>query len=259
MKPSRVLSTWLALLLLAGTAPVHAQQEPAGEQPPPELTPPPLVPVPPPGEQRPRAGEEKEPSGREPKPPASRPPDGEPSGREPAPPVSTEALPRRDAAPPPEDPVPRVALEVVGGIVGGVVGGAAGVGVGYLLGAPTVGCNNECQVTAAVGGFTGVVLGIPAGTWLGGRVMGGQGRFLATVAGSAVGWGGFLLGTLLLGDDNETLALALLTLPVAGASVGYELSHSAQRRAATEEPAVRVVPVAGFGARGPRLGLLGRF
>jgi hypothetical protein len=173
--------------------------------------------------------------------------------------VSTEALPRRDAAAPPEDPVPRVALEVVGGIAGGVVGGGVGLGAGYLLGAPTVGCSNECQVTALVGGFAGVVLGIPAGAWLGGGLMGGEGRFLATAAGSAVGWGGALLGTLLLGDDNETLALVLLALPVAGATVGYELSHSAQRRAATEEPAVRVVPVAGFGARGPRLGLLGRF
>jgi hypothetical protein len=248
VKPSRALSTWLALLLLAGTAPVHAQQEPTGEQDRPELTPPPLVPVPPPGEQRPRGGEEK-------KPPS------EPAGQEPKPSVSTEALPRRDAALPPEDPVPRVAVEVVGGIAGGVVGGAVGLGVGYLLGAPTVGCNNECQITALVGGAAGMALGMPAGAWLGGRVMDGQGRFLATAAGSAVGWGGALLGTLLLGDDNETLALVLLALPVAGASVGYELSHSAARRAAAaeEEPPVRVVPVAGFGERGARLGLLGRF
>lgn len=254
MKPSRAPCLWLTLLLLVGSAAVQAQEEKPAE---PGLTPPPLVPVPAPGEAPQPGADEPEPSGARPGPEEA--PPSEPPGQEPKPSVSTEALPRKEAAAPPEDPVPRVALEVVGGAAGGLVGGSVGAAAGFLLSTPTMGCTSECRVTVLAGGFAGVALGIPAGAWLSGRLMGGQGRFLATVAGSAVGWGGALLGTLLLGSDNETLSLVLLALPVAGASAGYELSHSARRGAASQEPTVRVMPVAGFGERGPRLGLLGRF
>jgi hypothetical protein len=175
--------------------------------------------------------------------------------------VSEQALPTR-ADPRPEDPVPRVAVEVVGGIAGGVVAGTVGAVAGYLLAAPTVGCD-ECRVVALVGGFTGVLLGIPAGTWVGGNVMGGRGQFLSTAGGSLVGWGGALLGSLLLSasSEDDTLALALLVLPIAGATTGYELSQASERKApeARTSGHVQVIPLAGMTERGPRLGLMGRF
>ncbi|MBZ4420997.1 GlsB/YeaQ/YmgE family stress response membrane protein [Myxococcus sp. RHST-1-4] len=245
----------MAILVLAGTTPARGQEVPENEPaqaPPADLTPPPLLPVPPPGA-----------------------PDGQPrtpgdegtlkaSGNTPAPSVSEGALPSRDAARA-EDPVPRVAVELVGGTAGGLVLGTVGLLAGYLISAPTVGCD-ECRVVSLVGGATGVLLGIPTGTWVGGRLMGGKGHFFPTVGGSAVGWGGALLGSLLLGSaaEDDTLSLLLLLLPVAGATTGYELSHASERHV-TPPPTPRasgqfhVLPVAGMTERGPRLGLMGRF
>jgi hypothetical protein len=158
-----------------------------------------------------------------------------------------------------------VAVELVGGTTGGIAAGTVGVLVGYLLAAPTVGCD-ECRIVSLVGGATGLLLGIPAGTWVGGRLMGGKGRFVSAAGGSLVGWGGALLGSLLLGasSEDDTLALLLLALPLAGATTGYELSHAAERRAAGPPASrtsgqLRVLPVAGMTERGPRLGLMGRF
>ncbi|MFP2961917.1 polymer-forming cytoskeletal protein [Myxococcus sp. 1LA] len=113
---------------------------------------------------------------------------------------------------------------------------------------------------------SGVVVGIPAGTWLGGKLMGGQGTFLATAGGSLVGWGGALLGSALLGigDDDQGGAVALLLLPVVGAVAGYELSSPSEeeRPALTRKASTstfQVVPIAGMSERGPRLGFAGRF
>jgi hypothetical protein len=176
--------------------------------------------------------------------------------------VSEPARPGRAAARA-EDPVPRVAVELVGGTAGGIVAGTVGLVAGYLLALPTVGCD-DCRVVSLVGGFTGVLIGIPAGTWVGGRLMGGKGQFLATAGGSLVGWGGALLGTLVLDTgDSDALSLALLVMPIAGATVGYELSQASAPAAppppVSRQSQVRVVPLAGMTEHGPRLGLMGRF
>ncbi|WP_240359136.1 GlsB/YeaQ/YmgE family stress response membrane protein [Pyxidicoccus trucidator] len=249
VKLPRALSPWLAVLVLSGPGASWGQQAPQeepGQAPASELTPPPLVPIPPPGTADAKPA-----------------PEGAESGGEdaPTPSVSEQALPGR-AAVPPKDPVPRVAMEVVGGTAGGLIAGTVGLAAGYVLALPTVGCD-ECRVVALVGGFTGVLMGIPAGTWLGGRLMGGKGQFLATAGGSLVGWGGALLGSLLLSDaaDSDALALALLVMPIAGATAGYELSNPSERPPAVPRASerVRVLPVAGMTERGPRLGLMGRF
>lgn len=272
MKPPRALSTWLAVLVLAGTGPAWGQDAPGaeasraeqaqapgaepGRAPASELTPPPLVPVPPPGTpDRPSRS----------KPPPEDEPSREPSGREEtsAPSVSEPARPGRAAARA-EDPVPRVAVEFVGGTAGGIVAGTMGLVAGYLLALPTVGCD-DCRVVSLVGGFTGVLIGIPAGTWAGGRLMGGRGQFISTAGGSLVGWGGALLGSLLLNDsgDNEAVAIALLVLPIVGATAGYELSNTpgldTPPPRASSQAQLRVVPLAGMTEHGPRLGLMGRF
>ncbi|MCP3144332.1 GlsB/YeaQ/YmgE family stress response membrane protein [Pyxidicoccus xibeiensis] len=245
MKPSRVLSTWLAVLLLTGSGMASGQevpQEEPAQAPTPELTPPPLIPVPAPGTSDT---------------PSRTPPPDEEAPR--TPPPAPEGARPSVAAARPEDPVPRVAVELVGGTAGGVVVGTLGLVAGYLLSAPTVGCD-ECRVVSLVGGFTGVLVGIPTGTWLGGRLMGGRGQFLATAGGSLVGWGGALLGSLLMGAsaEDDALALALLVLPVAGAATGYELSQP-EAPAPRASQSLRVIPLAAMTERGPRLGLMGRF
>jgi hypothetical protein len=247
VKLSRALCPWLAVLVLAGSGASWGQQVPpdeTGRTPAPELTPPPLISAPAPDRTSP---------------PADEPPRGEDA---PSPAVSEQALPGR-AAMPPKNPVPRVAVELVGGATGGLLAGTVGLATGYVLALPTVGCD-DCHVVAFVGGFTGVLLGIPAGTWVGGRLMGGKGQFLATAGGSLVGWGGLLLGSLLLGDagDNDVLSLGLLLMPMVGATAGYELSNPSELGTATAPRAaerVQVLPVAGMTEQGPRLGLMGRF
>ncbi|MCP3104044.1 GlsB/YeaQ/YmgE family stress response membrane protein [Myxococcus sp. K15C18031901] len=247
--------TWpplLVLLLLSGPRGAWGQEATEAEEarvPAPELTPPPLVPISP-GDAARQAPEDDDDAREAPARPA----------------VGEHALPRRELATRGEDPVPRIAVEAVGGVAGGAVGGTLGLVAGYLLGAPTVGCD-ECHVVSLVGGLAGVLVGIPAGTWVGGKVMGGKGTFLATTAGSLVGWGGALLGSAVLGlgDDDKTLAALLLILPLAGATTGYELSQQdallqpPPTPVPTHQKAVRVMPLAGMTEHGPRLGLMGRF
>ncbi|AGC47840.1 hypothetical protein MYSTI_06567 [Myxococcus stipitatus DSM 14675] len=249
MRLSRTLSAGFAVLLLSSTGFARAQVAPENEpaqSPAPELTPPPLVPAPQDAPYAaPRSLEESA---------ASAGTGTEGQGR-----------PGLNPAVTAEDPVPRVAVEFIGGTTGGIAGGAVGLLVGYLIGAPTVGCD-ECQVVSLVGGLTGVLIGVPAGTWVGGRLMDGKGTFLATAGGSLVGWGGALLGSAILGldEDDQAVSALLLLLPIIGATTGYELSHQANRPVTPPPPSradtgVRLMPVAGMGEHGARLGLMGRF
>ncbi|MFB1480023.1 GlsB/YeaQ/YmgE family stress response membrane protein [Corallococcus sp. RDP092CA] len=247
MKRTR-LSPLLALLLVSGLAsaqgaPAEPAQAPAGS-----LTPPPLVGAP-----------------DEDVPP---PPDVASGAEVPArAAVPAEALPSVKATPAAKDPVPRVAVEVLGGAAGGIVGATVLGSVGYLLGSATVGCD-ECLVMAAAGAGAGAIIGIPVGTYAGGHFMGGRGRVGATVAGSMVGWGAtFLALTLLNSGGAEAPAAvnaALFILPVVGASAGFELSHGKVLRQeaamqAPPTPAVHLMPVATYSSKGPHLGLMGSF
>ncbi|RKG93070.1 GlsB/YeaQ/YmgE family stress response membrane protein [Corallococcus terminator] len=239
----------LALLLVSGLA--SAQEAPAepATAPTGSLTPPPLV----------GAAEEDVP------PPPDITSQGDvSSGARPS--VTAGALP--DARPPPsKDPVPRVAVEVLGGASGGVVGATVLGSFGYLLGSATVGCD-ECLVMAVAGAAAGALIGIPVGTYAGGRFMNGRGRLGPTVAGSMVGWGATLLGISLVNsggsDAPPAVNAALFILPVVGASVGYELTHSSAMRVEeasrqSRSQGVTLMPVATYGAKGPHLGLLGSF
>ncbi|WP_223637321.1 GlsB/YeaQ/YmgE family stress response membrane protein [Corallococcus sp. EGB] len=181
--------------------------------------------------------------------------------------VPAEALPSVKAAPVAKDPVPRVAVEVLGGAAGGVVGATVLGSVGYLLGSATVGCD-ECLVMAAAGAGAGAIIGIPVGTYAGGRLMDGRGRVGPTVLGSLVGWGAtFLALTLVNSGGTETppaVNAALFILPVVGASAGFELSHAKVLRQeaapqAAPTPSVHLMPVATYSNKGPHLGLMGSF
>lgn len=239
----------LLLLALLGASAASAQEAVPVSAPAPALPPPPLVSAP------------------EEDTPLAPPPRAEPFAAGP----SLDALPPQGEVIPrqyvpgtwDERIVPRVGLEVVGGAAGGFVGGGAGFLLGLALGATTVGCTDEaCLVTALVGGLAGLGLGVPAGTYLGAALLDGRGTFAAAIGGSILGWGGTLLGLLATGSSSDALSVALLMLPVAGASVAYEISHAnhfPQALPATAAASPRVVPLAGFTPSGPRLGLAGIF
>ena len=241
------------LVLSSGQNAAWAQEPPASEParaPASELTPPPLVPAPSGWDAPTRRDDDASEDAR---------PSQETQGTTA---VNEQALPDKAHARP-ADPVPRVAVEFVAGAGGGLIAGSVGLVTGLIVGASTVGCN-ECGIVASVGGFTGVLVGIPAGAWLGGKLMGGRGTFLGTAGGSLVGWGGALVGSALLGigDNDPGGAVFLLLLPVVGAVAGYELSSPEEERPALTRKApstFQVVPLAGMGERGPRLGLAGRF
>ncbi|WP_226994200.1 GlsB/YeaQ/YmgE family stress response membrane protein [Myxococcus hansupus] len=252
MKPSRALSTGLALLLFWSQGVAWAQtptpSEPA-QAPATELTPPPLVPAPGGLDAPTRHGIAED----------SATPREDTEGAN----APHEQAPAAQVYTRPADPVPRITVEFASGVAGGLAAGTAGLVLGFLLGSATVGCD-ECAIVAAVGGSSGVLLGIPAGTYLGGRMMGGKGSFLGTLGGSLVGWGAFALGTAVVGDRdiNPGIAVVMLMLPIAGAVTGYELSSQrnilkeSQREASSQ---VRLVPVAGMTSHGARLGLMGSF
>lgn len=163
VKVSRARSIGLAVLLLSGQGSAWAQEAPAASEPArapaPELTPPPLIPA---------QDDWDAPTFRD----GDAPPGQETEGPHS---VSEQALPDKGRARP-ADPVPRVAVEFVAGAGGGIVAGTVGLVTGFLVGASTVGCD-ECGIVAGVGGLSGLVVGIPAGTWLGGKLMGGQGTW----------------------------------------------------------------------------------
>ncbi|WP_426754420.1 GlsB/YeaQ/YmgE family stress response membrane protein [Myxococcus sp. Y35] len=253
MKPSRALSAGLTALVLWGQGAAWAQEpvpsEPA-QAPATELTPPPLISAPASTDVPTRPGA----SGDD----AFSLQEADGTGS-----LDEQALPNQAHARA-SDPVPRIAVEFVAGTGGGIVAGTLGLLAGYLVGASTVGCD-ECGIVAGVGGLSGVLVGIPAGTWLGGRLMGGKGTFLGTAGGSLVGWGAMAIGSAVIGadEDNAGVTAALLLLPVVGAVTGYELSSQSRastpvsKREASRQ--VQVVPVAGMTEHGARLGLMGRF
>jgi hypothetical protein len=122
----------------------------------------------------------------------------------------------------------------------------------------------DSSVVLAFGlGVAGLVGGTALGVTAGGFLMGGEGRFLPTLAGAALG---MVAGVLVAFPAGSAIdggwIIPVLTLPVTGAIIGYELSHSAkrERRAAMMGLRVEVVPVVSVRRSGGLVaGLAGRF
>jgi hypothetical protein len=177
-----------------------------------------------------------------------------------------EIIPREDLELLPESPrfAPgRVALEAVGGAVGGL---GLGIGSAFAIAglfAISGGCDEACAIVASLLALPAIALGIPLGVYLAGGLMEGQGRFLPALGGMFAGIG----ATLLVGaSGNEAVTtLAALTLPIAGAVIGYELSHPDMPSHdgygdRYTRSGFQVMPVLGVTARGGFLGgLSGRF
>jgi len=157
-----------------------------------------------------------------------------------------------------------LSLGLVGGLAGGLGLGAAGFFAG--IGINQSGCVElGCLVMPGLLGGSGVILGIPLGTYVVGRLTGGQGTLLSTLLGSAVGWAaGILSGMLLYAGtgDSDTLVGPLLIMPVVGATLFYQLSHADHAPRPKPSPRtsrIQVMPVAGYSDGGARLGLVGSF
>lgn len=137
----------------------------------------------------------------------------------------------------------RYAAEVGGGYAGALGGGLVGGGIGFASGLIYVWATDSSSsgifTLVSIAGFTaiGTVIGattaLPYGVHWGGNATGANGSLGATylggAAGVAVGLGGYYL-TQVSGSSGSVDALdiigvvVLLTAPVVGSMVGYELS-----------------------------------
>jgi hypothetical protein len=166
--------------------------------------------------------------------------------------------------------VPRVGLEVLTGSMGTVAGAFAGLVFSVGIGAEPWCLNvsdDDCESSTALRGVLPMLLFTSGGAALGVYGAGafaaeGEGRFLPTLGGAALGTIGSLIIYAALPPEGENLPLFVgaLLLPTLGAILGYELSQAWVDSRATPASAVRadtgirLVPVV---ARSPGGGLLG--
>lgn len=160
--------------------------------------------------------------------------------------------------------VRRVLVETLiggGGMVLGAVAGQALSPGGFS------GSCSGCAPDYSAGFMLGAGLGSGLGVYGAGTLMGGDGDFLATMAGAGLGAGGAFL--LLDAGDGQgrgnTNAFTALLMPLAGAIAGYEISNALSGLSVSPPPrwsrqAPRLVPVASATKDGGVLGgLAGRF
>jgi hypothetical protein len=160
--------------------------------------------------------------------------------------------------------VGRIALGTLGGALGGAVGGIPLFVISFAVGGGIDGNGDQtASLVAAGAGLVGYATGMAFGVWGISSLMGGEGRYLPTLAGTVLGLlvgGG--LGAYLFTQVEELLAIPpLVGGPLLGAVIGYEISHSIEWERGAEAstgiavlPTVSVRPSGGFVA-----GLVGRF
>lgn len=218
-----------------------AQAPEPSEAPAPPATPPPLVPAPPAAQAPSDEG-----------PPRDAPRD--------------ELIPREWASERPSSPTaPRLLLEFLGGAVGGFVG----IIPGSLLVLSALcfsGCDDGDRTRGTLGlvlGLAGFVAGTAGGIVGAANVVDGEGGYWATVGGTAIGTlAGGLLGGVLAQSAEGAAIIPVLTGPIIGGMIGYELSHSSavSRRQASLASGTRIVPVFAVHPNGGIFGgLAGRF
>ncbi len=160
--------------------------------------------------------------------------------------------------------VGRIALGTFSGLLGGVLGGLPGIGLSIGFERGCEGCGNiTASLIAGVAGIAGFAAGMAFGVWGTGSLLGGEGRYLPTLAGTGIG---ILVGggiAVYLGDQiKEELAIPpLLIGPILGTLIAYEISHSNEwERGAEASPSVAVLPTFGVSPSGGFVaGLVGRF
>jgi hypothetical protein len=168
----------------------------------------------------------------------------------------------------------RVVVEGVGAATGAVAALTLGLGF-FAMMQPSCDSDYEqdfCGIDAAIGGGV-VALGsalllMPAGTYIAGNAMGGQGGYGWTLLGSTIGIAAGVLGStpLFKMEEHDTGALlgafVLTGSILAGNVLGYELSSaSAARRAPAKaaQPGLALYPHAGIASGRFVLGVTGGF
>jgi hypothetical protein len=162
------------------------------------------------------------------------------------------------AMPPREDPdlirVERVPLEILGGAAAGLLAGAAGA----LVLCSGGGCSGDENFGAIAYFLLTAPLGISAGTSLVGYLLDGNGSYLASTGGVALGC---LLDVALVSAAHHDLGMAIdvgmIALPILGGVLGYELTSDAHRSAVKKLELAPMVAPGAHGAVG--LALSGQF
>jgi hypothetical protein len=164
----------------------------------------------------------------------------------------------------------RVLLEVLFGSIGGATAGLGGFIGGFGASSscsplePCSSTGDEIVINTLV--VSSLMAGSALGVYAAGRLMKGRGSFLPTIAGAAIG--ATVAGAALATGETAAGVLLLLSAPLTGAIIGYEVSNALAE--AEAEPAVgalrpgagslEVLPVIAVTPAGGLLGgLAGRF
>jgi hypothetical protein len=158
----------------------------------------------------------------------------------------------------------RITLGFLGGSVLGIAAGIPGA-ILAVEGAFCDGCESTGGFFAGVSlSFAGLTLGSALGIKGMGSLLGGEGRFLSTLAGTSLGGvSGLALGLIIgFAAGSELWIIPTLAGPIVGGIIAYELSHA---NALRENPALSssgtgVIPVVSVSPGGGIIGgLAGRF
>ncbi|MET0402998.1 MAG: hypothetical protein ABW123_11375 [Cystobacter sp.] len=155
----------------------------------------------------------------------------------------------------------RLLTELGAGLVTATAGGAAGMLIGNGL-CMRLGWDQQAALRCINSLIMGLILGASAGyglgVWWGGEVVGGDGRLLFTMLGTAAGM--VVTGALTTLRPTDALASTLLIVPIPlGSHLGYELSQRAEPSSSELSARPGFQPLLGFSSRGALLGLGGRF
>jgi hypothetical protein len=158
----------------------------------------------------------------------------------------------------------RVTLSFLGGSVLGLAAGIPGAVIA-INGAFCDGCESEGAFFAGVSlSFAGLTLGSALGIKGMGSLLGGEGRFLSTWAGTSIGGlSGLGLGLIIgFAGGSELWIIPTLAGPIVGGLIAYELSHenALQERSTLSSSGTGVIPVVSVSPGGGIIGgLAGRF
>jgi hypothetical protein len=140
----------------------------------------------------------------------------------------------------------RDALRLLAELGGGALGVAVGGGLGALLvwGALESGANPDWLLVAVAAGGTLGAFGVTGGVVLAAEATGGEGKFGHAFIGQLVG-SVAALPIVVLGLNEDMPAISIVAgavLPLAGAILGYELSHASRGSGAPAVVFVTPIP-----------------
>lgn len=211
-----ILARWmLCLALLAPTA-VLAQDSrrgaPASSEEAPSVSPPPLVPAP------------------EEAADTSAPEEARPWGESIPYSFPGDAL---DEFQPPGRPglptVGRITLEIMGGAAAGALSGLLAFLAAEALSGGSCGDDPGCIITGLGMTAGAIFFTAPLGVYAVGQLAGGRGSYWTSVLGMAVGTGAGAIMAAAFNKNNELQIASIVTLPLLGAVLGYELWNAHQQ------------------------------